>query len=165
MEQAETAVSSVISGQRIILQAPWLTTGMRENISTSILIDSVPAKGTVLTGNVFLSLKKEGESYLTIGEKSVDAVPLGDSVVFEGLFEMDDGTYKNFADAGITKIMIGDQRVALLGGKTSDGAYRLILNKEGKTGTVMNGMACQAKVVVEEENVLHYLLKKIDLID
>ena len=40
-----------------------------------------------------------------------------------------------------------------------------VQNKEGKTGTVMNGMACQAKVVVEEENVLHYLLKKIDLID
>ena len=40
-----------------------------------------------------------------------------------------------------------------------------VQNKEGKTGTVMNGMACQAKVVVEEENVLHDLLKKIDLID
>lgn len=29
----------------------------------------------------------------------------------------------------------------------------------------MNGMACQAKVVVDEENVLEYLLKKIELLD
>lgn len=38
-------------------------------------------------------------------------------------------------------------------------------NKEGKTGSIMNGMACQAKVVVDEENVLEYLLKKIELLD
>lgn len=41
----------------------------------------------------------------------------------------------------------------------------IVTNKEGKTGTIMNGMACQAKVVVDEENVLEYLLKKIDLLD
>ncbi|MBQ5933556.1 MAG: hypothetical protein IJL55_07635, partial [Lachnospiraceae bacterium] len=110
--------------------------GKKKTLSTSALIDSVPAKGTMFTGNALFSLKKENESYLAIGEKSIDAVPLGDRVVFEGLFEMDDGTYKNLTDAGITKIMIGDQRVALLGNKTSDGGYRLILNKEGKTGII-----------------------------
>lgn len=40
-----------------------------------------------------------------------------------------------------------------------------VKNKEGKTGSIMNGMACQAKVVVDEENVLEYLLKKIELLD
>ena len=40
-----------------------------------------------------------------------------------------------------------------------------VQNKDGKIGTIMNGMACQAKVIVDEENVLHYLLQKIDLID
>lgn len=40
-----------------------------------------------------------------------------------------------------------------------------VTNKEGKTGSIMNGMACQAKVVVDEENVLEYLLKKIELLD
>ena len=42
-------------------------------------------------------------------------------------------------------------------------------NKKEKSGANLkefsSGMACQAKVVVEEENVLHDLLKKIDLID
>lgn len=40
-----------------------------------------------------------------------------------------------------------------------------VTNKDGKTGLIMNGMACQAKVVIDEENVLKYLLKKIDLLD
>lgn len=40
-----------------------------------------------------------------------------------------------------------------------------VTNKDGKTSTIMNGMACQAKVVVDEENVLRYLLEKVDLLD
>ena len=40
-----------------------------------------------------------------------------------------------------------------------------INNKEGKTGSIMNGMACQAKVVVDEQNVLGYLLEKLSLLD
>lgn len=40
-----------------------------------------------------------------------------------------------------------------------------VTNKEGKTGSIINGMACQAKVIVDEENVLEYLLKKIELLD
>lgn len=38
-----------------------------------------------------------------------------------------------------------------------------VTNKQGDTGTLMNGMACQAKVVIDEESVLRYLLEKIDL--
>ncbi len=37
--------------------------------------------------------------------------------------------------------------------------------KDGKEASLKNGMACQAKIVVDEENVLTYLLKKIDLLD
>lgn len=40
-----------------------------------------------------------------------------------------------------------------------------IKGKDGKEGTLMNGMACQAKIVVDEKNVLTYLLEKIDLWD
>ncbi len=40
-----------------------------------------------------------------------------------------------------------------------------VTNKEGKKGSIMNGMACQAKVVVDEENVLMYCLRKIELVD
>lgn len=38
-----------------------------------------------------------------------------------------------------------------------------VVNKNGDTGTIKNGMACQAKVVIDEQNVLRYLLEKIDL--
>lgn len=38
-----------------------------------------------------------------------------------------------------------------------------VKNKNGKTGAIMNGMACQAKVIVDEESVLSYLLKKMDI--
>lgn len=37
--------------------------------------------------------------------------------------------------------------------------------KDGEEATLMNGMACQAKIVVDEKNVLSYLLEKIDLLD
>lgn len=37
--------------------------------------------------------------------------------------------------------------------------------KDGEEATLMNGMACQAKIVVDEKNVLTYFLEKIDLLD
>ncbi len=37
--------------------------------------------------------------------------------------------------------------------------------KDGKEASLINGMACQAKIVVDRQNVLSYLLEKIDLID
>ena len=37
--------------------------------------------------------------------------------------------------------------------------------KEGEEVTLINGMACQAKIIVDEKNVLTYLLEKIDLLD
>lgn len=38
-------------------------------------------------------------------------------------------------------------------------------NKDGEQVNIMNGMACQARIVVDEQNVLQYLLDKIDLLD
>lgn len=48
--------------------------------------------------------------------------------------------------------------------KTSNGRYYLNEkpNPQAMLGRIV---ACQAKVVVDEKNVLQYLLKKIDLID
>lgn len=37
--------------------------------------------------------------------------------------------------------------------------------KDGEEVRLMNGMACKAKIVVDEKNVLTYLLEKIDLLD
>lgn len=42
---------------------------------------------------------------------------------------------------------------------------QMTLEKQnGETATLMNGMACQGKVVVDQERVLQYLLEKIDLL-
>ncbi len=40
-----------------------------------------------------------------------------------------------------------------------------VTNKDGKTGSIINGMACNAKVVVDEKNVLEFVLEKLDLLD
>lgn len=40
-----------------------------------------------------------------------------------------------------------------------------VKNKEGEEASLINGMACQAKIVVDEKSVLTYLLEKIDLVD
>ena len=37
--------------------------------------------------------------------------------------------------------------------------------KDGEEVTLINGMACQAKIITDEKNVLTYLLEKIDLMD
>lgn len=41
----------------------------------------------------------------------------------------------------------------------------ILKDKNGEEATLMNGMACQAKIVVDEKSVLTYLLEKIDLLD
>lgn len=41
----------------------------------------------------------------------------------------------------------------------------ILKNKSGKKGTIMNGMACQAKVIVDEEKIIRSLLRKINLLD
>ena len=37
--------------------------------------------------------------------------------------------------------------------------------KDGEEASLMNGMACQAKIVTDEKSILTYLLDKIDLLD
>lgn len=40
-----------------------------------------------------------------------------------------------------------------------------VKNKDGEEASLVNGMACQANIIVNEKNVLTYLLEKIDLLD
>ncbi len=43
--------------------------------------------------------------------------------------------------------------------------HMTVKNEDGEEASLINGMACQAKIVVDEQNVLTYLLEKIDLLD
>lgn len=42
---------------------------------------------------------------------------------------------------------------------------QFVEDKDGKRGSILNGMLCEAKIIVDEQNVLSYILEKIDLID
>ena len=119
------------------LKVPGKNGSEGKTLKTSSGIRSLPPLGTTFTGNMICSLKKRGETYLTVGEKSISEVPLGDSVVFEALFEMDDGSWKNINEAGITGLLVGDQSVVLVQGKSAEGGFDLSLNKTGKTGIVI----------------------------
>ena len=43
--------------------------------------------------------------------------------------------------------------------------HMTVKNEDGEEASLINGMACQANIVVDEQNVLTYLLEKIDLLD
>ena len=40
-----------------------------------------------------------------------------------------------------------------------------VVSKNGEEVSLKNGMACQAKIIVDKQNVLTYILEKIDLLD
>ena len=40
-----------------------------------------------------------------------------------------------------------------------------IKNKDGEKGNLKSGMAAQAKIVVDDDSVLHFVLSKINLVD
>ena len=40
-----------------------------------------------------------------------------------------------------------------------------IKNKDGEKGNLKSGMAAQAKIVVDDDSVLHFVLDKINLVD
>ena len=42
---------------------------------------------------------------------------------------------------------------------------KFVENDDGEVGAIMNGMVCQAKIIIDEQNVLRYLLNKIDLVE
>ena len=99
-------------------------------------IKSLPEKGTQFTGKVIYSIKKDTGKYLLPEDECAFNIPIGDNAVLEALFEMDDGKYKNFKEAGITDILVGDKTVLMVGKISSTGGYRLILNNVGTTGIV-----------------------------
>ena len=119
---------------------------------SSQTITSLPKKGETFTGNTFYSFKKEDGKYLKWGEKSVNSVPLGDTVVFQALFEMDDGSVRSLGEIGITEITVGDMRVAMIGSKAPSGGYNIILNSEGSTSIIC--YMGEKSVVTFEINVI-----------
>ena len=128
----------VESGKKIAVTAKLLIpeipgVSKEKELSTAAVITSVPKKGGSFTGNAVYTIKRTNPDFFIWGQKCINSLPLGDDAVFEALFEMDDGSVRKLKDAGITKILIGDMHVAMLGKETEAGGYELILNNIGTT--------------------------------
>ena len=109
----------------------------KEKILTSEeKITSLPKKGSSFTGNTVYSVEPDDGKYLNWGDKCRHSVPMGDEVVLEALFEMDDGKVKDFKEAGITELLVGDMKIAMLGKHTDTGGVKLLLNSEGTTSVI-----------------------------
>ena len=99
-------------------------------------VKALAPKGTVFTGKMIFTVKAEDDHYLKPDDKQINEVPLGDKVVFEALFEMEDGSYRSLKQAGVTSLLAGDQKILMIGNQTGLGGYNLILNGEGTVGIV-----------------------------
>ena len=124
------------------------------SLETEKTIVSSEKKGSQFTGNVLYTLAKDDGKYLTVGDKCTDSAPLGDSVIFEALLEMDDGSYKNLKQAGVTKIIAGNPEILMMGSEIKAGGYSLILNSPGESGVVLykgDELICSCKITVLPE--------------
>lgn len=101
----------------------------------------------IYVGNKDIAKLKEGQKV----KFEIEACPSSEYGYFVGTIE------------NISKDVKVDQ--------TSGSAYYLVkvrceentvTNKDGKSVTIMNGMACEAKIIVEEEKILKYLLEKLN---
>ena len=104
---------------------------------------------------------------LYVGNEDVGSIQVGQEVKFEiAAYPSSEYGYFTGKVVSIPKDITIDQG--------SGNAYYLVAvecdsmtikNKNDEEAVLMNGMACQAKIVVDEKNVLQYLFEKIDLID
>lgn len=135
-------------------------------ISQEVKTGSFVQEGTAI-GTIYPEAESKYYAEIYVENTDIAKIKEGQEVKFEiaaypsseyGYFE---GTVENIA-----KDISADQ--------STGNAYYLVRvkcenmtlkGKDGEEATLMNGMACQAKIVVDEKKVLTYLLEKIDLLD
>lgn len=135
-------------------------------ISQEVKTGSFVQEGTAI-GTIYPEAESKYYAEIYVENTDIAKIKEGQEVKFEiaaypsseyGYFE---GTVENIA-----KDISVDQ--------STGNAYYLVKvkcenmtlkGKDGEEATLMNGMACQAKIVVDEKKVLTYLLEKIDLLD
>lgn len=135
-------------------------------VSQELKLGSFVQEGTAI-GTIYPEAESKYYAEIYVENTDIAKIKEGQEVKFEiaaypsseyGYFE---GTVENIA-----KDISADQ--------STGNAYYLVRvkcenmtlkGKDGEEATLMNGMACQAKIVVDEKKVLTYLLEKIDLLD
>lgn len=140
------------------------------------------------TGYIFLSEEVKEGTYLQAGASICQILPEREEEYYADIYvdnadiaELKEGQQVNFEVAAYPSSEYGfiTGEIENIGkdikvNQTSGSAYypvkvkckkTTLSNKEGKTGKVKNGMACEAKIVVDKKKVLIYLLQKINLLD
>lgn len=135
---------------------------LQEDVKTGMYIQ----EGTSI-GKIYPEKNTKYYAELYVDNADVAKLEVGQAVKFEiAAYPSSEYGYFTGKVVSIPKDITIDQR--------SGSAYYLVevecdsmfvKNENGDEATLMNGMACQARIVVDEENVLKYLLRKIDLLD
>lgn len=135
-------------------------------ISRELKTGSFVQEGTAI-GTIFPETESKYYAEIYVENTDIAKIKEGQEVKFE-IAAYPSGEYGYFKGTveNIAKDIFVDQSTGY--------AYYLVRvkcenmtlkGKDGEEATLMNGMACQAKIVVDEKNVLNYLLEKIDLMD
>lgn len=135
-------------------------------ISQELKTGSFVQEGTAI-GTIYPEAESKYYAEIYVENTDIAKIKEGQEVKFE-VAAYPSGEYGYFE--GIVENIAKDISVD----KNTGYAYYLVRvkcknmtlkGKDGEEATLMNGMACQAKIVVDEKNVLTYLLEKIDLLD
>ena len=118
-------------------------------------------------GNIYPEQEEEYHADIYVSNDDIGKLHEGQEVRFEiAAYPSSEYGYFTGKVASIAKDIAVDQG--------SGNAYYLVevdcdsselTNKEGKPARLMNGLACQAKIIVGQERILWFFLKKIDLLD
>lgn len=135
---------------------------LQQNIKEGTYIQ----EGTTL-GTIYLDVYEKFMAQIYVDNSQIAKIKEGQQVKFEiAAYPSSEYGYFTGKVINIHKDITVD--------KTTGAAYYVVevscdskslKSKDGDAATLMNGMACQARIVVDEENVLEYLLRKIDLLD
>ena len=135
-------------------------------VSQELKLGSFVQEGTAI-GTIYPEAESKYYAEIYVENTDIAKIKEGQEVKFEiaaypsseyGYFE---GTVDNIAK-DITIDQSAGYAYYLVRAKCDNMTLK---GKDGEEATLMNGMACQAKIVVDEKNILTYLLDKIDLLD
>jgi len=134
------------------------------NVVQGIQIGSVIEQGTVIA-DIFPKSESRFYAEVYVENQDIGKVVEGQNVKFEvASYPSNEYGYFTGTVGSISKDIKADE-------KSGEAYYYVkvncdndtLINTNGEEVKIMNGMACQAKLIVYRQNVMQYLLKKLDL--
>lgn len=136
------------------------------HIKEKIKAGSFVQEGTAI-GTIYPETESKYYAEIYVENSDIAKIKEGQEVKFEiGAYPSSEYGYFEGTVENIAKDISVDQSTGY--------AYYLVKvkcgnmtlkGKDGEEATLINGMGCQAKIIIDEKTVLHYLLEKIDLLD